>query len=374
MKKICMFVLMFSLCIILVGCSNAQNAVGKKLNNELNGLEKTLASIKTIDNSEIDIAQTYNLNKTKEKTIISNTLDTNNQVNACKTQLTELVDMLKVVSSKIKSGDVLLTDNQIKGINQLLSNLSTNCNHISMTKNEINSNVGKIKTLTNKTEDIDSINARFVKLNNNLNSRLTYYKNCINVLNQIRVVLSEHGLSISKGDACNNGDCIEDNNVLNYADSCPNCGEKKTDENQTNTFLKNPVVKNKNEQSDDNQENKKIVETKKQPNTHFEREPIEPIGNNEYRHITGDKIRNIDTYKNPTVRRNIDTFRRVNNHVVSPHQLWIEWANRNLNPFEKTITETNIVIQKNDNDKQFVEQTKVITEEKAETQNEEVSA
>ena len=65
---------------------------------------------------------------------------------------------------------------------------------------------------------------------------------------------------------------------------------------------------------------------------------------------------NVDTFRDPTVRPNIDSFRRVNGKIVSPNQLFMEWIMQK--PFPDKITETNIIILSNeDPDKQFVENT-----------------
>ena len=67
---------------------------------------------------------------------------------------------------------------------------------------------------------------------------------------------------------------------------------------------------------------------------------------------------NVDTFRNPTVRPNIDSFRRVNGKVVSPSQLFMQWVMQK--PFPDKITETNIIILSNeDTDKQFVENANV---------------
>ena len=69
---------------------------------------------------------------------------------------------------------------------------------------------------------------------------------------------------------------------------------------------------------------------------------------------------NVDTFRDPTVRPNIDSFRRVNGKIVSPNQLFMEWIMQK--PFPDKITETNIIILSNeDPDKQFVENTNTNT-------------
>lgn len=66
----------------------------------------------------------------------------------------------------------------------------------------------------------------------------------------------------------------------------------------------------------------------------------------------------IDTFGEPTVKKNTDTFRRANAKNISPTQMIFEFLT--AKPFPEKITETNIVIfSEIEPDKQFVESTNV---------------
>lgn len=240
MKKFLLSISLIALCLCLVGCSNAQEDLSAKLDAHLNRLSATISSVQDIKNSEITYQAAINqapsstrLNNPVvrenpdydntiafidssnkiDSTIYQDVLCTNDNLGSCKSQICELIEMLRSLSAKIKKGEIKLNDNQITGVNELLSNLAVNTNRISMSKNETNTEVGKVKSMLRDTgKNQAALNSRFIRLNNCLETRLTYYKNCLNVLNQIRVLLAcENGnCTYENGKVCIDGKCYED--------------------------------------------------------------------------------------------------------------------------------------------------------------------
>lgn len=443
------------LCICLVGCSNAQEDLSAKLDAHLNRLSATITSVQDIKNSDITYQATTNqapsstrLNNPVvrenpnydneialldssnkiDSTIYQDVLCTNDNLGSCKSQICELIEMLRSLSSKIKKGEIKLNDNQITGVNELLSNLAVNTNRISMSKNETNTEVGKVKSmLRDADKNQAALNSRFIRLNNCLETRLTYYKNCLNVLNQIRVLLAcENGnCTYENGKVCIDGKCYEETELRKYGenkDQSEQNSEKEylLSENDLKLFeeFKNYLERTKKEtelqsqeltKSDEKIENdmqkqydtleiKDISKSKpvhddamkdtkdinSDPNNTFDTQDIKDNQienqniNRENNEITPNQNEqqtkdikiddsqssqnkrrgNVDTFRDPTVRPNIDSFRRVNGKIVSPNQLFMEWIMQK--PFPDKITETNIIILSNeDPDKQFVENANV---------------
>lgn len=454
MKKILLSVSLVALCLCLVGCSNTQKDLSAKLDAHLNRLSATISSVQDIKNSEITYQAAINqapsstrLNNPVvrenpdydntiafidssnkiDSTIYQDVLCTNDNLGSCKSQICELIEMLRSLSAKIKKGEIKLNDNQIIGVNELLSNLAVNTNRISMSKNETNTEVGKAKAMLNdKNKNQAALNSRFIRLNNCLETRLTYYKNCLNVLNQIRILLAcENGnCTYENGKVCIDGKCYDDTELSKYGENT----NKQQEQNENKQFLlnesdyklfeefKNYLERTKKEtelQSQELTKSEEKIENDMQkqydtleikdiskskpvhddamkdtkdinsdPNNTFDTKDIkngqienqntnrdnDEIAPKQTEQQTKDIIvydsqtnhsnrrGNVDTFRDPTVRPNIDSFRRVNGKIVSPNQLFMEWVMHK--PFPDKITETNIIILSNeDPDKQFVENT-----------------
>ena len=454
MKKILLSVSLVALCLCLVGCSNTQKDLSAKLDAHLNRLSATISSVQDIKNSEITYQAAINqapsstrLNNPVvrenpdydntiafidssnkiDSTIYQDVLCTNDNLGSCKSQICELIEMLRSLSAKIKKGEIKLNDNQIIGVNELLSNLAVNTNRISMSKNETNTEVGKAKAMLNdKNKNQAALSSRFIRLNNCLETRLTYYKNCLNVLNQIRILLAcENGnCTYENGKVCIDGKCYDDTELSKYGENT----NKQQEQNENKQFLlnesdyklfeefKNYLERTKKEtelQSQELTKSEEKIENDMQkqydtleikdiskskpvhddamkdtkdinsdPNNTFDTKDIkngqienqntnrdnDEIAPKQTEQQTKDIIvydsqtnhsnrrGNVDTFRDPTVRPNIDSFRRVNGKIVSPNQLFMEWVMHK--PFPDKITETNIIILSNeDPDKQFVENT-----------------
>lgn len=456
MKKILLSISLIALCLCLVGCSNAQEDLSAKLDAHLNRLSATISSVQDINNSDITYQATINQTPSStrltnpvvrenpnydneialldssnkiDSTIYQDVLCTNDNLGSCKSQICELIEMLRSLSAKIKKGEIKLNDNQITGVNELLSNLAVNTNRISMSKNETNTEVGKVKSMLKDTDKNQAaLNSRFIRLNNCLETRLTYYKNCLNVLNQIRVLLAcENGnCTYENGKVCIDGKCYEDTELSKYGENKEQQTEQNVDkeftlsENDLKLFeeFKNYLEKTKKENEIQNQEltkseekieneiqkqydtleikdiskskpvyddTKDTKDIKIDPNNRFDTKDIKDnrIQNqstspnhdsvetkpqneqntkdiivNDAQTNQNKRRGNVDTFRDPTVRPNIDSFRRINGRIVSPNQLFMEWVLKK--PFPDKITETNIIILSNeDSDKQFVENTNV---------------
>lgn len=456
MKKFLLSVSLVALCLCLVGCSNTQKDLSAKLDAHLNRLSATISSVQDIKNSEITYQAAINqapsstrLNNPVvrenpdydntiafidssnkiDSTIYQDVLYTNDNLGSCKSQICELIEMLRSLSAKIKKGEIKLNDNQIIGVNELLSNLAVNTNRISMSKNETNTEVGKAKAmLSDKNKNQAALNSRFIRLNNCLETRLTYYKNCLNVLNQIRILLAcENGnCTYENGKVCIDGKCYDDTELSKYGENT----NKQQEQNENKQFLlnesdyklfeefKNYLERTKKEtelqsqeltKSEEKIENdiqkqydtleikdiskskpvhddamKDTKDIKSDPNNRFDTKDIkdgqienqntnrdnDEIAPKQTEQQTKDIIvydsqtnysnrrGNVNTFRDPTVRPNIDSFRRVNRKIVSPNQLFMEWIMQK--PFPDKITETNIIILSNeDPDKQFVENANV---------------
>lgn len=443
MKKFLLSISLVLLCVCLVGCSNAQEDLAAKLDAHLNRLNSTISSVQDIRNADITYQSTTyqtpssnrlnnpvvreNTNQENEiaplnssnnidSTIYDDVLETNDCLGSCKSQIFELIEMLRTLSTKVKKNQIKLNDNQITGVNELLSNLAVNTNRISMSKNETNTEVGKVKAMLKDTNrNQAALNSRFIRLNNCLETRLTYYKNCLNVLNQIRVLLAcENGnCTYENGKVCIDGTCYEDTELSKYGDNKEQTNEQSNvinNENDLKLFeeFKNYLERTRKENEIKNQElvqdekriennnqsnkdtmnsnmnssttvndrnnikNDEINETndieQKTTNTQIEKQNSNEndtenkdiiISNNQTNSYENRRRGNIDTFRDQTVKRNIDSFRRINGKIASPSQLFAEWINMQK-PFPEKITETNIIIlSRDDTDKQFVENTNV---------------
>lgn len=129
MKKFLLSISLIALCLCLVGCSNAQEDLSAKLDAHLNRLSATISSVQDIKNSEITYQAAINqapsstrLNNPVvrenpdydntiafidssnkiDSTIYQDVLCTNDNLGSCKSQICELIEMLRSLSAKIK--------------------------------------------------------------------------------------------------------------------------------------------------------------------------------------------------------------------------------------------------------------------------------
>ncbi len=436
MKKFLLSLSLIIISICLVGCTSQAQDMATKLDAHLDRLNNVIASVDEIRSDEITfnkntftnantnqptsnlknpVVKNYEVNiAVPSSNIYTRVVKTNDCVNSSKSQIRELISMIKALSSKVRSEEIKLNENQVQGINELLSNLSINTNRISMSKNETNTEVGKVKSMLTKTNAVNNstLNSRYIRLNNCLETRLTYFNNCIDILNQVRILLScDENCTYKDGQVCIDGVCYDETELSKYGEQ--DLDQKDILDNEKDKLLfeefrefmrqkrqqgldtKIPEsLENKDVQQDNNtaatpylnQEEKtektnyddQVMPLPLHPQTQpssqandqqtvtektFEvenKESEQPNNTNEQTQVINDDkkgFKNVNTYKNPTVRPNINSFRTIGNKAKSPQNMLELWATKNL-PFPEEMTETNINIDI-DGDKTFVESTNV---------------
>ena len=327
--KILISGLSLALCVTtLAGCGNqSETAAVTNLANQLDKTNNSIASVKQISDTDLDVTQ-----EMIDKIATGKNNDSlNRNISIAKNALlTEQFYKNNVLyeTAKIKrflsKEEVKLAKNQISAIKDLTASLSKYNNSVAYSGNEFNStyrNYNNMKKNANK--NTERVNAKLNKLACNSNARCSYYENLLNTLRQVEDVLGIPNY-LPKNEE-NQPDINENNNnsevenetqeiIDNVNDNLKQNENVEVDENKNkedtkksikniDTFENNTPKKVKNENA-----NNQIPNNINYTNQPYNNGYYNAIGN---RH-TLNPNRNTDTY-GPT-RRNIDTFRNDYNY------------------------------------------------------------
>lgn len=192
--KIILSGLSLLLCVTLTACgSSSETAAVTNLANQLDKTNNSIASIKQVADTDIDMTEemldklaTENKNESVQKNlnITKNTLMLE--------QLYKANVMYETAKIKryLAKEDVKLAKNQVSAIKDLTASLSKYNNSVAYSGNEFNStyrNYNKMKKTANK--NAERVNAKLNKLACNSNARCSYYENLLNTLKQVEDVL-----------------------------------------------------------------------------------------------------------------------------------------------------------------------------------------
>lgn len=312
--------------LFLVGCSsNSKSNTIKRLSSNMSLIESSLNKIDTIDNSKLIVNDFMNeddlgyctikinaenplleeyFNKiTNLNNTIAKTLEINNVIKISKMNIISKAQQIKTICEQLKLEDIKLSKDKLKTLDEINNSISSQISRIKLGKNEISNNVSNIEKIkgqySTKTEQVD---VRYKNLQASLNTRLSYYNNLINQLDDIIYVINDQEF------------CLDEEV----------CSTTSSDLNQTNVKVER---KSKFEKNIDTYENagRRHEDISYSGNYGYNTYPTMPYGGyyggmypggmygygmpygigygfpniNTYR-----GIRNIDTYRKPVIRQN----------------------------------------------------------------------
>lgn len=250
-RKILTYILLtaFICCaIILCGCSETNTRT--TLNSIIGNLDKvstTLDKVQSIDQNDLIIddfmseneltlieinqknniakneaMQTYFSKIAKLNNNVISTIDVNNSINSQKIKIFAYVSNIKAVCCQLINNKNELNKKELTSLNELNNNISANTTRISLSRNEITNNYNNMYKIKQEySTKPDQLNSRYTKLKTSLNTRLSYYNNLLDSLEDLSKLLCDDSKPI-----CD--DYIPDENELkNYSDKSLKTGLRK---------------------------------------------------------------------------------------------------------------------------------------------------
>lgn len=148
-----------------------------------------------------------------------------------KNEILTNIDYVKDLSNSIKNFELELSKNQIKSVNELLDNITTNQSKINMTKGEVHKNVQNVMAHKDNAESQpNTVNAKYIKLLSSMDTRNTHLKNILASLIEMENCIDGNcGFNFNQNlknsnwiKACPNGECTNCTNCTT-CEVCQNC-------------------------------------------------------------------------------------------------------------------------------------------------------
>lgn len=204
--------------IVLVGCSSetTTNYVLEMISCNMTKVTNTLDNVKNIDNSDLiiqdfmdendltainndysNIATTnamggYMAKITSLNNSVISTVELNNQLNNTKKQIYAKTNYVRALCHQNMDSKSELTTEQVNSLRDLSNMLMANNTRINLSRNEITNNFSNMqKSQKEYSSNPDILNSKYTKLKTSLNTRLSYYYNLSNGLDQITEILTQ---------------------------------------------------------------------------------------------------------------------------------------------------------------------------------------
>ncbi len=280
-------------------------------------------------------------------------VEANNTLTYCKENLYSCINELRDLAILMKNGNYKPQSQQITAINNYINDIKTTISRIRSTNGQLNNEVNKINNFDKEglTTSIDVLSSNYLRILNHIDVRITYLKNALATLEQVKSLLEEAQTSNvtdeeivlqsrQENNLVDNNRKLTDNNVLdnekeliqpatdnrNIADTITDTAQTETNrsiitqDNVNNNRLNRNNVSNQTT-TERERTNTNTTQTRNSTNN---RNATRIIAENE-----SDRMRNVDTYSRANTeesnniydktrdRRNIDTFnqRRIRSNV-----------------------------------------------------------
>lgn len=169
--------------------------------------------------------------------ITSDVIEANTALDSCKNYVLNYVIEIKDLNKEIENGTFEPSNQQIAALNNYIGDIKTTIKRIKRCNGELSNEVNNINKTdsTGITTGIDVVKSNYLKVLNHLDTRITYLKNALTTLEQIKGILQEV-------------QNIVENNEVNENINNENYG------NQNNISIEENVI-NENNSDIDNNEN-----------------------------------------------------------------------------------------------------------------------
>ena len=195
-KKIILSTICGGLALLMVGCSTSSSAqTTKDLSTQVERMQKTVTGISTsavydVTPSNYLYSQPYSETNTSEsrlKALMTNSQSAFAEHEALRNEIMNRSATLKsALGQKYK-----LSNSKVKALKTLTSTISGYSSDITNTTHMIKSATGYIKrNKTNQNLSADNLNVGYTQLNNELEKRITYFKNVLSAFDQVESILN----------------------------------------------------------------------------------------------------------------------------------------------------------------------------------------
>lgn len=183
--------------------------------------------ISTFDyNSASNNIENYINKVQKLYTMTADVVKANNTLGNRKTTILGTIEETKKLNNCIMSGECSPSENQVDALRNYIAEMKNTIQDIRDCNGELTNEINKISSANNGlSQSIDVINSNYLKILNQLDTRISYHENAIATLEQIKYLLEE---SINTNAPTTNEndspiiDTIPDNNVENDSDTIDN--------------------------------------------------------------------------------------------------------------------------------------------------------
>ena len=244
----------FVLCIfILVGCSETNTTIGtlEMISNNMTKITNTLDNVKNIDNADLIISDfmdendlsavnsndnVYNTSNAMNGYIskisslnnsVISTIELNSVINNTKKQIYAQTSYIKALCNQNMDSKTEFSAEKLNSLRDLNNTIIANNTRINLSRNEITNNFNNVqKDQSIYSSNPEYLSSKYIKLKTSLNTRLSYFNNLSNSLDQLSDIL------------CDNGNCnypyiaddyiFEDKNTITASNSHIEENSKKT--------------------------------------------------------------------------------------------------------------------------------------------------
>lgn len=220
--------------------------------------------------------------------ITSDVIEASDALSDCKNYVLNYVVEIKDLNKEIENGTFEPSNQQISALNNYIGDIKTTIKRIKRCNGELSNEVNNINKTdsTGITTGIDVVKSNYLKVLNHLDTRITYLKNALTTLEQIKGILQEAQNIIETPELENNNTNIKDLNIPNNNLEENNSFEdnvnlEKNVNSEENVDLDNNNIQNNLDNTNNQDNSNDIIENKTNKDKLNNFEDITPDNTNE---------------------------------------------------------------------------------------------
>ena len=215
MKKLLLSSIAIGSCLLLVGCgTSTEDAAVTNLSNQIDRLNNVIANSSVVSTTSFDLSNYSNGNK--DVSGIRNIYQkTSNAIKEQEFLKDQIRSKNAIIKNKLASKDLKL-GKDAGAIKELANSLSKYTTKLTNTNNEYRKTSSSLARMSNSNSSSE-VGARLTRLSSCCDSRLCYYNNILNTLNQIESILNGGAIVVENGN-------LNNDYLKNYlSDNFSNC-------------------------------------------------------------------------------------------------------------------------------------------------------
>lgn len=275
-----------------------------------------------------DYLKNYMYKVQKLYAMTSDVIEANTTLENNKNDLMKIVDEIKELNNLIKDGTCVPTTQQLNALNNYIYDIKTTIKRIKDCNGQLNNEINSINRSDNNSiaTSVDVINSNYIRLLNHIDTRITYLKNALATLEQVKYLLVDTQEYLNSKYVNNEENKLDNNTTSQENQTTENVNLENT-ENLTTDNSHDLDKEDFNVSKNNNQNNIDMADINNNDNI-----------KNETENVNNNKITNIDTYKNNQINNesgNIDSLEN-NSSDSNINTTNTNVANNNLNNANNT--------------------------------------